>query len=151
MKCRRAISPILAVVILIGIAIAGGVFLSTAQSQYMNTAFSDIEYRVTDLRLEKVSGNSCFFVAALYNSGTIPITRTLINATLDSGESWFPKAGSLVDTIQPRQTMSVFEQFSGNACGNLTTSNTYSIGIEAKSDLSSYKTVVPVKVGDATR
>ncbi len=147
MKSRRGASPIIAVIILIGIAIVGGTLLNSAQSQYLNTAFSDIEYKVTDLRLEK-TGNSCYFVAKLYNSGTTPITKTRMNATLDSGEPWFPKDNALASTISPSQTMDVFEPFSGNACGNFTSSKTYSVGIEARSETSSHKTVVPVKVRD---
>jgi flagellin-like protein len=145
MKSRRAVSPILAVIILIGIAVVGGALLSSAQSQYLNTAFSGVEYMVSDLRLEKHS-NSCFLFAKIYNSGTEPIILTKINATLDSGETWFPTHSSLSNTIQPAQYLDLFLQFSGNACGNFTVSNTYSFGIEASSKSSSYKTVVPLKV-----
>ncbi|HXG13931.1 MAG TPA: archaellin/type IV pilin N-terminal domain-containing protein [Candidatus Nitrosotenuis sp.] len=145
MKSRRAVSPILAVIILIAIAVVGGAFLSNAQSQYLNTAFSGVEYRVSDLRLEKHS-NSCFLVAKIYNSGTEPIILTKINATLDSGEAWFPTHSSLSSTIKPTQALDLFLHFSGNVCGNFTTSNTYSFGVEASSESSSYKTVVPLKV-----
>ncbi|MGQ0772007.1 MAG: archaellin/type IV pilin N-terminal domain-containing protein [Nitrososphaerota archaeon] len=150
MKSRRAVSPILAVIILVGIAVVGGGLLSSAQNQFLNTAFSEIEYKVTDLRLEK-SGNSCYFVAKLYNSGTIPINTTRINATLDSGEPWSPTSPALGSMISPSQTLPVFEQFSGNACGNFTSSHTYSIGVEARSETSSHKTVIPVKVRDVIR
>ncbi|MFN3654299.1 MAG: archaellin/type IV pilin N-terminal domain-containing protein [Candidatus Nitrosotenuis sp.] len=145
MKSRRAVSPILAVIILIGIAVVGGAFLSNAQSQYLNTAFSGIEHRVSDLRLEKHS-SSCFLVAKIYNSGTEPIILTKINATLDNGKAWFPTHSSLSSTIKPTQALELFLQFSGNACGNLTAANTYSFGIESYSESSSYKTVVPLKV-----
>jgi flagellin-like protein len=148
MKGRRGVTPILAVIILIGIAVVGGAFLSSAQSQYLNTTFSGIEYKIADLRLEKNSGKSCFLIAKMYNSGTEPIMQTRINATLDSGESWFPVHSTLSSIIQPTQTLDVFLQFSGNACGNFTSSHTYSFGIEALSDTSSYKIVIPVKVKD---
>lgn len=145
MKSRRAVSPILAVIILIGIAVVGGAFLSSAQSQYLNTAFSGVEYKVSELRLEKHS-SSCFLVAKIYNSGTEPIILTKINATLDSGEAWFPTHSALSNTIEPTHALDLFLQFSGNACGNFTASNTYSFGIEASSESSSFKTVVPLKV-----
>lgn len=152
MKSRRAVSPIMAVIILIGIAMVGGVFLGNAQRQFLNTALSNIEYKITDLRLEKDSHGSCFFIAKLYNSGTETITSTKINTTLDSGLQWFPtNVSSLNNAILPGETLPVFVQFSGNSCGNFTLSNTYSIGFEANSESSSYKTIVPLKVKDMTR
>lgn len=150
MRNRRGISPIIGVIILIGIAVVGGGLLSSAQTQYLNTAFSQIEYRVTEMKLEKDSNSSCFFFAKIHNSGTEPITQTKINATLDSGLSWFPTDPDLFTTIQPSENLDIFEPFSGNACGNFTTSHTYSIGVEAASLTSSFKAVYPLEVKDVT-
>jgi hypothetical protein len=140
------VSPIFGVIILIGIAIAGGVFLSNTQNQFLNTTLYDIEYAVTDLRLEKDSKGLCYFFAKLRNSGTDPIVLTKINATLDSGQTWSPSHSLLTSDVQPGKTLDLFMQFSGNECGNFTISNTYSAGIEASSGSSSYKTIVPLKV-----
>jgi flagellin-like protein len=150
MKKRRAISPIIGVIILIGIAIIGGALLSSAQSQFLNTAFTQIEYRVTEMRLEKDSGGSCFFFARIHNSGTEPITATKINATTNSGLQWFPTNPALSNQIAPTQNLDVFEAFSGNSCGNFTIGNTYSIGIEATSPTSSFKMIQPVQIRDVT-
>lgn len=150
MKNRRGISPIIGVIILIGIAIVGGSLLNSAQTQFLNTAFSQIEYRVTEMKLEKDSRGSCFFFAKIHNSGTEPITRTKINATLNSGLEWFPTHQDLSNTVLPSQSLDVFEPFSGNTCGNFTTSHIYSIGIEATSPTSSFKTVYPLEVKDVT-
>jgi flagellin-like protein len=145
MRARRGITPIFAVVILIGIAVVGGAFLSSAQTQLLNTSLTDLEYRVTDLRLEKDSGGTCFFSAKLYNSGTEPISKTVIHTTFDSGEQWSPQDPNLTSTIQPTNSTKVFVPFTGNPCGNVTVSNTYSVGIEAHSASSSYKTVQQLK------
>ncbi len=150
MKNRRGISPIIGVIILIGIAVVGGALLSSAQTQFLNTAFSQIEYRVTEMKLEKDSGESCFFFAKIHNSGTEPITKTRINATLNSGLQWFPTDSDLSSTVLPSENLDIFESFSGNACGNFTTSHTYSIGIEAISPTSSFKAVYPLEVKDVT-
>ncbi len=153
MKCRRGVTPILAVIILIGVAVVGGALLSSAQNQFLITALHGIEYQVTDLRLEKDSNGSCFFFAKMYNSGTEPIIKTKINTTANNGEQWFPedRDQKLVNTVLPSETLDFFEPFSGNACGNFTTSDTYSIGFEALSTSSSYKTIVPLKVKDVIR
>lgn len=150
MKTRRAVSPIIGVIILIGIAVVGGALLNSAQSQFLNTAFTQIEYKVTEMRLEKDSHGSCFFFAKIHNSGTEPIVTTKINTTTNGGLQWFPTNSALSSTIQPTQNLDVFEAFSGNACGNFTTGNTYSIGLEASSPSSSFKTVYPIKVRDVT-
>lgn len=152
MKQRRAVTPILAIIILIGIAIVGGVFLSTAQNQILSVALNEIEYKVTDLRMEKDSKGTCYFFVNLYNSGTEPILSTKINTTSDHNSDWFPKNSTKLTTgISPGQTLSMFESFSGNSCGNFTTSKTYIVGFEANSQLSSSKIIAPMKVTDVIK
>lgn len=150
MKRRRAISPIIGVIILIGIAIVGGALLSSAQSQFLNTAFTQIEYRVAEMKLVKDSRGSCFFFAKIHNSGTEPIIATKINTTMNNGLQWFPTHTTLSNQIAPTRSLDVFEVFSGNSCGNFTIGNTYSIGIEATSPTSSFKIVHPIQVSDVT-
>lgn len=150
MKCRRAVTPILAVIILIGIAIAGGAFLSSTQNQILSATLSEIEYKVTDLRMEKDSKGTCYFFANLHNSGTESILSTKINITSDGGFDWFPKNSILTTSVSPDQTLSVFESFSGNSCGNFTVSKTYSVGFEANSQSSS-KIIYPLKITEVRK
>ncbi|TBR26045.1 MAG: hypothetical protein EPO63_00750 [Candidatus Nitrosotenuis sp.] len=151
MKHRRGVTPILAVIILIGIAIVGGVFLSTTQNQILSATLSEIEYKVTDLRMEKDSKGTCYFFVKLHNSGTEQILSTKINATSDGGFDWYPKNPILTTRVSPSQTLSVFEPFSGNPCGNFTTSKTYSVGFEASSQSSSSKIIYPMKITDVIK
>ncbi|QLH09347.1 archaellin/type IV pilin N-terminal domain-containing protein [Candidatus Nitrosotenuis sp. DW1] len=144
MKHRRGVSPILAVIILIGIAIVGGAFLSSAQNQILSATLSAIEYKVTDLRMEKDSSGTCYFFATLHNTGTEEILSTKINATSDGGFDWFPKSQPV--NVSPSQILPVFEPFSGNPCGNFTASKTYSVGFEANSKSSSSKIIYPMTV-----
>lgn len=144
MKRRRGVSPILAVIILIGIAIVGGAFLSSTQNQILSATLSEIEYKVTDLRMEKDSSGACYFSATLHNTGTEQILSTKINTTSDGGFGWFPK--SPPTEVSPSQTISMFEFFSGNSCGNFTASKTYSVGFEASSKSSSSKIIYPMTV-----
>ncbi len=149
MKHRRGVTPILAVIILIGIAIVGGVFLSSTQNQILSATLSEIEYRVTDLKMEKDSSGTCYFSATLHNTGTEEIMSTKINITSDGGFDWFPK--SQLTSVSPSQTFPVFEPFSGNSCGNFTASKTYSVGFEASSQSSSSKIIYPMTVIDVIK
>lgn len=149
MKHRRGVTPILAVIILIGIAIVGGVFLSSTQNQILSATLSEIEYRVTDLKIEKDSSGTCYFSATLHNTGTEEIMSTKINITSDGGFDWFPK--SQLTSVSPSQTFPVFEPFSGNSCGNFTASKTYSVGFEASSQSSSSKIIYPMTVIDVIK
>lgn len=149
MKHRRGVTPILAVIILIGIAIVGGVFLSSTQNQILSATLSEIEYKVTDLKMEKDSGGTCYFSATLHNTGTEEIVSTKINITSDGGFNWFPK--SQLTSVSPSQTFPVFEPFSGNSCGNFTASKTYSVGFEASSKSSSSKIIYPMTVTDVIK
>lgn len=151
MKSRRAVSPILSVIILIGIATVGGGFLFNAQNQFLTSSLAEMEYKITDLRMEKDSSGSCYFLISLYNSGSEAVTTTSINTTLDSGEPWFPKDPGLTKIINPRDTLDVFESFSGDECGNFTSSQSYSIGVEAVSDISKFKTIKIMKVENVTK
>lgn len=154
MRKRRAVSPLLAVIILIGITVVGGVIVNDSLFNILGSALTQIEYKVTDLRLEKNAEGSCYFSIGLFNSGTEIIKRVNVKTTLDNGEDWIFEFENLGDGLAPHDTTSVFEQipFTNDAiCGNFTLSNIYSISINASSVVSSSNILKAIKVGNVTQ
>lgn len=142
---RRGITPILSVVILIGIALVGGVLLNGLSKDFTGKTFAQIEYKVSDVNLKKDSTGSCYFSLTLYNTGTLPIIMTAVNATFTNNTKWSPP--ELVDAItkEPGHSYENTVMFGGHACGNVTVGSTYVIRILANSEDSSFSTSIPVK------
>ncbi|WP_048195634.1 archaellin/type IV pilin N-terminal domain-containing protein [Candidatus Nitrosotenuis uzonensis] len=142
---RRGITPILSVVILIGIALVGSVLLNGLSKDFAGKTFAQIEYKVSNVNLKKDSAGSCYFSLTLHNTGTLPITMTTINATFTNNTKWNPP--ELVDatTKEPGHTYENTVMFDGHTCGNVTVGNTYVVRILANSADSSFSTSIPVK------
>lgn len=148
MKKRRGITPILAVILLVGIALVGGVFLNGISQNFFATSMSALKYTVNDLRVEKDSNNICFLSASLYNSGSLPIKKTTVKTTLDNGDDWsHADLNGTTVFLEPKDQLDKILKFDGSVCGNFTVGNTYSMFVNASSDESSFATIVPVKIG----
>ena len=151
MKNRRGITPIFAVIILIGIALVGGVFLNGISQNFFASSMSALKYNVNDLRIEKDSNNVCFLSVSLYNSGTLPIQKTTIKTTLDNGDDWaHEQLNGTTTLIEPKDKLEKVIRFDGVTCGNFTVGNTYSMFVNASSSESSFATIVPVEIGGIT-
>jgi flagellin-like protein len=153
MKQRRAISPILAVVILMTIAIMGGGMLYGLQNQILVTGLSTIDLRITDLRLEKDVNGACYFQTVLYNSGTEVIQKIHLKTTLDNGDDFVREINNFGGELGPRDSTEHFEflESSNFICGNFTTSNTYSVFVNATSFDSKFSIIKSMKVGNITQ
>lgn len=147
MRKSKGITPIMSVVILIGIAVVGGLFLNAISQQFSSSALTTLKYSVNDLRIEKSNDGACFFSVNLYNSGTVPVQKTTIKTTLDNGEDWAHEEFNGTKTIiVPKEELSKVVTFDGNDCGNFTTGNTYSMFINASSTESSFSTIKSIKI-----
>lgn len=153
MGTRRAISPILAVVILMTIATMGGGILYGIQNQLLVTGLAKMDLRVIDLRLEKDMNGSCYFQTVFYNSGTEMIQKIHLKTTLDDGEDFVREINNFGVGLVPGNTTETFEimEFSNFQCGNFTTSNTYSVFVNASSSDSKFSTIQTMKVENVTQ
>ncbi|MEM3064555.1 MAG: hypothetical protein QW177_04195 [Candidatus Nitrosotenuis sp.] len=141
---RRGITPILSVVILIGIALVGSILLNGIFKDFVGKAFAQIEYRVSEVNLRKDSSGACYFSITLHNTGTLPITKTSVNSTFTNNTRWNPGELSDLTIIEPGHSYENTVVFGGHPCGNVTVGGTYVIRISAGSDDSSFSTSVPV-------
>ncbi|MBS3923164.1 MAG: hypothetical protein KGZ37_08480 [Nitrosarchaeum sp.] len=153
MRARRGISPILSIIILIGISVAGGSLLYNVQSQVLITGLSATTLKITDLKMEKDSQGACYFQAKVYNSGTDFVKSIHLKTTLDSGDDYVLQFDSFGDVLVPGNS-TVKELFMppGNPnCGNFTISNVYSVKINATSVDSEFSIIKSMKVENVTK
>ena len=153
MRARRAISPILSVIILIGISVAGGSLLYNVQNQVLTTGLSTTALKITDLKMEKDSHGACYFQTKVYNSGTDPIKSIHLKTTLDSGEDFVAPFSNFGDTLVPGNSTEkiLFMSSENQTCGNFTVSNVYSVKINATSIDSDFSIIKPMKVENVTK
>ncbi len=152
MRNRRAITPILSVIILMTITIMGGSILYGIQNQIMVVGLSSLELRIIDLKFEKDVNDSCYFQTVFYNSGTEPIQEISLKITMDSGEDFVRKINNFGGGLVPRNSTEYFEflEFSNFECGNFTRSNTYSVFVNATSFDSKFSTIKVLKIEDVS-
>jgi len=153
MRKRRAISPILAVIILMTITIMGGGILYGIQNQILVTGLSKLDLRITDLKLEKDVNGSCYFQSVFYNSGTELIQKIHLKTTLDNGEDFVREIDNFGSGLVPRNSTEYFQflESTNSECGNFTTSNTYSIFVNASSIDSKFGIIQSMKVENVTK
>lgn len=153
MRARRAISPILSVIILIGISVAGGSLLYNTQNQVLTTGLSATLLKITDLRLEKDSHGACYFQAKVYNSGTDSIESIYLKTTLDSGDDFVLQFNNFGDVLVPGDstTKEDFMLKANSTCGNFTISNVYNVRINATSADSEFSIIKSMKVENVTK
>lgn len=149
----RAISPILSVIILIGISVAGGGLLYNIQNQVLTTGLSATALKITDLKIEKDSQGACYFQAKVYNSGTDSVKSIHLKTTLDSGDDFVLQFDNFRDVLIPGNSTAeeLFMPQGNPNCGNFTISNVYSVRINATSVDSEFSIIKPMKVENVTK
>jgi hypothetical protein len=153
MRTRRAITPILSVIILIGISVVGGSLLYSVQTQALTTGLSNIKLSVTDLKMEKDSTGACYFQSTVYNSGTESIKFINLKTTLDNGEDFDFEGGfSFGSSLEPGDSTEkpLWLPNTNLNCGNFTIPNTYNVRINATSMNSEFSIITPMKVENVT-
>lgn len=153
MKARKAVSPILSIIILIGISVVGGSLLFNVQNHILTAGLSTMMLKVVDLRLEKDLYGACYFQSKVYNSGTVYIESVNLKTTLDNGEDFVVSFSNFGDALIPgSSTEKVLFMSSGNpSCGNFTVSNVYGVRINATSAGSEFSIIESMKVENVTR
>ena len=154
MRKKRAVSPSLAVIMLIGITIVGGVILNESVLQIIVPNLTQIEYKITDLKLQKNDLGSCYLTVEVYNSGIEIIEKLHLKTTLDSGEDWVKDFDDIDEGLGPGNSAKIFEQIpytNDVVCGNFTVSNTYSFSINASSAESTANILQVLKVENVTQ
>ena len=149
----RAISPILSVIILIGISVAGGGLLYNIQNQVLTTGLSATALKITDLKIEKDSQGACYFQAKVYNSGTDSVKSIHLKTTLDSGDDFVLQFDNFGGVLIPGNSTAeeLFMPQGNPNCGNFTISNVYSVRINATSVDSEFSIIKPMKVENVTK
>ncbi len=153
MISRRGVSPILAIVILMSITVAGGAFLSSTQNIFLQTALSEMEFKITDLRLEKDSQDGCYLFFSVYNSGSQLIQKADFKATINDNTDWTFNISEIGSGLEPGNSTTVLrttEKIDENICGNFTSSNTYSFSINGSSTTSTYNVIKAVQVKEVS-
>ena len=153
MRTRRGISPILSIIILIGISVAGGSLLYNVQNQVLTTGLSTTALKITDLKIEKDSQGACYFQAKVYNSGTDSVKSIHLKTTLDSGDDFVLPFDNFGDVLVPGNstTKELFMPQGNPNCGNFTISNVYSVRINATSVDSEFSIIKSMKVENVTK
>jgi len=149
MRTRKAITPILSVIILIGISVLGGSLLYSVQTQALTTGLSNIKLSITDLQMEKDSTGACYFESTVYNSGTESVKSIDLKTTLDSGEDFDFEGGfNFGGSLEPGDSTEkpLWLSNTNFNCGNFTISNIYSVRINATSENSEFSIIVPMKI-----
>lgn len=153
MQSRRAVSPVLAIVILMGIAVVGGGILSSTQNIFLQTALSEMEFKITGLKLEKDSEGGCYLFFSVYNSGSQLIQKADFKTTINSTD-WTFNISEIGTGLEPGNSTKVFkttEEIGKNICGNFTTSNTYSVSINGSSPTSTYNVIKAIQAKEVSR
>ena len=99
MKHRRAVSPLLATVMLIAITLAGSLLVWSFFTSMAQTQSASVQVQLTDVVLLQSSTGTTVFSVTARNTGSIPITSLsiLLNGesamndtgpTLPPGQSW---------------------------------------------------------------
>jgi hypothetical protein len=149
----RGISPILSIIILIGISVAGGSLLYNVQNQVLTTGLSATALKITDLKMEKDSQGACYLQAKVYNSGTDSVKSIHLKTTLDSGDDFVLQFDNFGETLVPGNSTAkeLFMPQGNTNCGNFTVSNVYSVRINATSVDSEFSIIKSMKVENVTK
>jgi flagellin-like protein len=137
-KHKKAISPLISTLILIAIAIAGGLIVYGAMYSWSGTVSSKAQVEVESIDLVK-SGSTVTFSITVKNAGNKPITE--LNVTLNGESS--PYTLSLpTGGLAPGQSAS----HSTSPSGTYVVGNTYTVTIVAKcSDNSLFTKTVSIQ------
>lgn len=148
---RRAISPMLSIMILMGVALVGGGVLYGIQNQVFVAGLSSTELMITELKIEMDKTGSCYLGYEISNSGTESIKSIFLKITMDSGDEFLHEVNIPSGNFSPGDSplRNVSKQ-NITLCQNLTLSEVYSVQINAKSADSSFSMLEKIKIKNVT-
>ena len=146
MRGKRGISPLIATIILIAIALAGGLLVYTYMTSMAGVLSAKGQVSVEAIDLVRGSDGKATFSITVKNSGNKPIKQ--LNVTLASESEASFLGISAANPLQPGQTASYIK--SSGFTGTYTAGNSYNVVIEAVfTDGSTFTTTVSVKCRSA--
>jgi flagellin-like protein len=130
---RRAISPLIATIMLIAICVAGGLLVYTIFFSTAGTISAKGQLTVEAIDLVKQTDGAVAFTITIKNSGNKPISAptSYLNVTLKGTEYEVPLPSG---GLQPGQSTSFIQNFDAAHAGVFTIGNTYTVTIKAKFD-----------------
>lgn len=142
-KSRKAISPLIATIILIAITVAGGLVIYTVFFSSAGTLTAKGQLTIEAVDLVKQTDGAAAFSITVKNSGNKPITDTNgLNVTL-RGTVYtvgLPSGG-----LQPGQSTSYVKTFTATEAAGFVIGNAYTVVIEAKfTDGSTFTTTTSI-------
>lgn len=130
---RRAISPAVASIFLIGVAVAGATSAGNAMFKQNEMSQKYATLAIVDASLVKIAQSKTYFAVTVKNTGTVAFTSVLLSFADDSGTFRTVSAGQL----KPGETLS---KYSIEGVG-LVSGKMYLVRLEAAaSDGSQYQT-----------
>jgi len=138
---KRAISPLIATIILISICVAGGLLIYNVFFSTTGTLTAKGQVEVESMDLVKDTAGNVVFSITIKNSGNKPVTELKVNLAGTEYSVTLP-GGSL----QPGQSVSHVETSPTAPAGGFVAGNSYNVVIKATfSDGSSFTTTTSVK------
>jgi flagellin-like protein len=138
---RRALSPLIATIILIAITVAAGLMI---YSMFLSTGSilgAKGQVSVENVKLVKDSGGTVTFVITIKNTGNKPVDANGLTIKLAGQDI----AVSLTSPLQPGQSISVVDDAPSLPSGDYVIGNTYTVAISAKfTDGSTFSDTVTV-------
>jgi len=140
----RAISPLIATIILISICVAGGLLIYSVFFSSAGTLTAKGQVSIESIDLVKDTADSAVFSITIKNTGNKPVKTLNVNlaGTDISSDLGF---GSLASPLQPGQSISGMKNYAAGT-HSFVSGNSYNVVVKATfSDGSSFTTTTSVK------
>jgi len=140
-KSRRAISPLIATIILVSITIAGGLLIYNIFFSAAGTLMAKGQVEVEAMDLVKDTEGNAVFTITIKNTGNKPVTA--LSVTLAGEAEASIDLSGVGGNLQPGQSVS---HMNDALAGSYVSGNSYNIVIEASfSDGSTFISTISVK------
>lgn len=106
-KARRGVSPVVSVLLMVGVAIALGGFVGLYVSSYMSSSSQMASLSITNVELTKLSGH-VYFLISLRNIGTVPLS--IVNVTIHTSQRLYYVDKPLSKVVSPGSSQTITEE-----------------------------------------
>jgi len=139
---KRAISPLIATIILISICVAGGLLIYNVFFSSASTLTAKGQVSVESMDLVKDTAGNVVFSITVKNTGNKPATAINVKLAAEEEKNILSEAG--MSSLEPGQSVSYVK--TGLSSNDYTAGNSYNVVIKATfSDGSSFTTTTSVK------
>jgi len=106
-KGRRGVSPIVSVLLMVGVALALGGFVSLYMTSYVSSSSRMASLSITDVELRELNGH-VYFLITLRNTGNVPLT--VVNVTIHTPSQLYYVKQPLSLSLSPGALLTLTEQ-----------------------------------------